>query len=43
VNLGVDSLVGGVVHEDSFERHFVKDGEHSGRGVGEKVCEDRFG
>jgi hypothetical protein len=43
VYLGVDTLVGRIVHENSLECDFIEDGEHSNWGVGEEIREDWFG
>ena len=40
---GVYALVVGILNEDHGEGDLIKDGEHCGGRVGEKVGKDRFG
>ena len=41
--LRVDALVGGVIHKDGVQRHFVEDRKHGAWRVCQKVGEDWLG
>jgi hypothetical protein len=43
VHFRVDALVVRIIHENCSKSNLVKDGEHSGRGVGKKVSKYGFG
>ena len=39
----MDAFIARVINENRAQSDLVKDFEHRGRGVGEKICKDRLG